>query len=155
MDAGRLSICGEVSSGLDLHHIRGQDSLWAVIAWLNIIAAANKESKSDKVIGINEILQDHYKKYGRSVFSRYDYEEVSSTSAQQLVDALNKHIADGSLLKTKCESSMGLFVVSKTWNFDYTDPMEEPGVNHLVRGWQMDCFQVEWDREPGSPREPR
>jgi len=90
---------------------------------LNIIAAANKTS-SGKLIGIKEILLDHYKKYGRSFFSRYDYEEVSSESAQKLVDALNKHIADDSLIGTKHSSSTGEFVVSKTFNFNYTDPID-------------------------------
>ena len=67
---------------------------------------------------------DHYKKYGRSFFSRYDYEEVASDSAQKLVDALNKHIADDSLIGTKHPSSTGEFVVSKTFNFNYTDPID-------------------------------
>lgn len=35
-------------------------------AWLNILAAA--ETKGIK--GINGVLQDHYKKYGRTFFSR-------------------------------------------------------------------------------------
>lgn len=92
-------------------------------AWLNILAAANKDSPG-KPIGINEILLDHYKKYGRSFFSRYDYEEVSSDSAQKLVDELNKHIADQTLLNTKHESSTGEFTVSATSNFHYTDPID-------------------------------
>ena len=41
------------------------------IAWLNILAAANKKSPN-KPVGIKEILIDHYEKYGRSFFSRYD-----------------------------------------------------------------------------------
>ncbi|TDL26573.1 putative PGM2-phosphoglucomutase [Rickenella mellea] len=124
MDAGRLSICGEESFGTGSDHIREKDGVWAVIAWLNIIAAANKESKSGQLIGIKELLLDHYKKYGRSFFSRYDYEEVSSEAAQKMVDALNKHINDQSLIHTKYPSSTGEFEVSKTTNFTYTDPID-------------------------------
>ena len=87
------------------------------------MAAANKTSP-ETLIGIKEVLLDHYKKYGRSFFSRYDYEEVASDSAQKLVDALNKHIADDSLIGTKHPSSTGEFVVSKTFNFNYTDPID-------------------------------
>ena len=74
MDAGRLSICGEESFGTGSDHIREKDGVWAVIAWLNILAAANVDKPGTK---INDILLDHYQKYGRSFFSRYDYEEVS------------------------------------------------------------------------------
>ena len=97
-----------------------------LVAWLNIIAAANKDSTGDKSIGINEILQDHYKKYGRSFFSRYDYEEVSSEGAQKLVDALNKHISEQSLLNLSYTSKATgeEFKISSVTNFDYTDPID-------------------------------
>ena len=95
------------------------------IAWLNILAAANKKSPN-KLVGINEILLDHYQKYGRSFFSRYDYEEVSSEGAQKLVDALNKHINEGSLIDESFSASTGeTFKVSKTVNFHYTDPIDK------------------------------
>jgi phosphoglucomutase len=122
MDAGRLSICGEESFGTGSDHIREKDGLWAVVAWLNIIAAANQNESG---IGINEILLRHYKKYGRSFFSRYDYEEVASDDAQKLVDTLNKHIADSTLIDKTFPSSTGDFTVSKTFNFDYTDPIDK------------------------------
>jgi len=125
MDAGRLSICGEESFGTGSDHIREKDGLWAVIAWLNILAAANKESPN-KLIGINDLLQRHYSIYGRSFFSRYDYEEVESAAAQKLVDTLEKAISTKSLIGTKhtSASTKTTFTVSKTYNFDYTDPID-------------------------------
>ncbi|KAH8104300.1 phosphoglucomutase [Phellopilus nigrolimitatus] len=125
MDAGRLSICGEESFGTGSDHIREKDGIWAVVAWLNILAAANRKSPN-KLVGINEILLDHYEKYGRSFFSRYDYEEVSSEAATKMVDALNAHIAKGSLVGEKYSASTGeSFTVSETTNFDYTDPIDK------------------------------
>ncbi|KAL5492674.1 PGM2 [Sanghuangporus weigelae] len=125
MDAGRLSICGEESFGTGSDHIREKDGVWAIVAWLNILAAANKKSPN-KVIGIKEILLDHYEKYGRSFFSRYDYEEVSSEAAGKMVDALNKHIAEGSLVGKELKATAGeSFTVSETKNFDYTDPIDK------------------------------
>jgi len=125
MDAGRLSICGEESFGTGSDHIREKDGLWAVIAWLNILAAANRDSPN-KLIGINDLLLKFYKVYGRSFFSRYDYEEVDSAAAQKLVDTLEKAISTGSLIGTKhtSASTKTAFTVAKTYNFDYTDPID-------------------------------
>jgi phosphoglucomutase len=125
MDAGKLSICGEESFGTGSDHIREKDGVWAVVAWLNILAYANKQSPN-QLIGIKELLQKHYAEYGRSFFSRYDYEEVSSEGAQKLVDALNAHISKGSLNKTThtSKSTGQSFTVSETLNFDYTDPVD-------------------------------
>jgi phosphoglucomutase len=95
------------------------------LAWLNILAAANKASPN-KLIGINDLLLRHYKIYGRSFFSRYDYEEVESAAAQKLVDELEKAIQTGSLVGTehKSKSTGASFTVAKTYNFDYTDPID-------------------------------
>ena len=91
---------------------------------MNILAAANRDSPN-KRIGIKEVLLDHYQKYGRSFFSRYDYEEVSSEGAKKLVDALNVHIADKSLEGKSFSASNGeSFTVKEVLNFDYTDPID-------------------------------
>ncbi|KAL0580461.1 Phosphoglucomutase-2 [Marasmius crinis-equi] len=125
MDAGRLSICGEESFGTGSDHIREKDGLWAVVAWLNILAYANTQSPN-KLLGINEILQRHYSIYGRSYFSRYDYEEVSSEGAQKLVDTLNQHLDSSSLANKEftSTSTKEKYVVKNLSNFSYTDPID-------------------------------
>ncbi|KAF8598943.1 Phosphoglucomutase, first 3 domain-containing protein [Ceratobasidium sp. AG-I] len=117
MDAGRLSICGEESFGTGSDHIREKDGLWAVVAWLNIIAAANQKTPGT---GINELLQEHYSKYGRSFFSRYDYEEVDSEGAKKFTDNLEALFDSSSFVGSK----HGEFTVSRTTNFSYTDPID-------------------------------
>ena len=67
MDAGKLSICGEESFGTGSDHIREKDGLWAVMAWLSILAAAHKQG----IKGIGGVLSAFYSKYGRTFFSRY------------------------------------------------------------------------------------
>ncbi|KAH9036443.1 phosphoglucomutase [Lactarius hengduanensis] len=125
MDAGRLSICGEESFGTGSDHIREKDGLWAVVAWLNIIAAANEQDKSGKLWGIREILNKHYAKYGRSFFSRYDYEEVPSEGAQKLVDHVNE-LFKSFHGKVYTSSATGTsFKVANAYNFDYTDPIDK------------------------------
>ncbi|KZP01559.1 Phosphoglucomutase, first 3 domain-containing protein [Calocera viscosa TUFC12733] len=124
MDAGRLSICGEESFGTGSDHVREKDGVWAIVAWLNILAAAN-QGKS-KLVTIKEILLDHYKKYGRNFFSRYDYEEVSSEGANALIDNLDKLFASPNFKgsKYKASSSDASFDVSDVYNFTYTDPID-------------------------------
>ncbi|KIJ20969.1 phosphoglucomutase [Paxillus involutus ATCC 200175] len=126
MDAGRLSICGEESFGTGSDHIREKDGLWAIVAWLNILAAANKESPN-KLIGINELLNKHYSVYGRSFFSRYDYEEVSSEGANKLVALLNDAIKTSSFENTSLHSqSTGQdYKIASVSNFSYTDPIDK------------------------------
>ncbi|CAK5283157.1 unnamed protein product [Mycena citricolor] len=131
MDAGRLSICGEESFGTGSDHIREKDGLWAIMAWLNILAAANAKSPN-KLVGINDILLEHYTIYGRSYFSRYDYEEVPSAGANELVANLNKALESGSFNNTThASASTGTnFTVSGLYNFAYTDPIDHS------RHWQ-------------------
>ena len=70
-------ICGEESFGTGSSHIREKDGLWAVLAWLSIVALHNKDS-SKPFVSVESIVQQHWSKYGRNYFSRYDYEGVTS-----------------------------------------------------------------------------
>ena len=38
MDAGKCSVCGEESFGTGSDHVREKDGIWAVLAWLSILA---------------------------------------------------------------------------------------------------------------------
>lgn len=44
-------------------HIREKDGLWAVLAWLSILAT-RKQS-------VEDIMKDHWQKYGRNFFTRW------------------------------------------------------------------------------------
>lgn len=93
---------------------------------MNILAAANKESPNE-LIGIKELLQKHYATYGRSFFSRYDYEEVSSEGANKLVAHLNEAIKTSSLANTSYRSkSTGQdYKIVSVSSFSYTDPIDK------------------------------
>ncbi|ORX65330.1 Phosphoglucomutase, first 3 domain-containing protein [Basidiobolus meristosporus CBS 931.73] len=119
MDADRLSICGEESFGTGSNHIREKDGIWAILAWLNILAAENDKNAQ---VGIKDILAEHYHTYGRNFFTRYDYEEVDSAAAGKMVDHLNEY-----LTTKKAEfigTSFGEFKVADADNFSYTDPID-------------------------------
>lgn len=117
MDAGRLSICGEESFGTGSDHIREKDGLWAVVAWLSILAAANKEKAGTTV---SDVLQAHYQQYGRNFFSRYDYEEVDSDGAKQMMEHLGKQFGSSSFTGSK----LGAFEVKEAGDFSYVDPID-------------------------------
>ena len=42
LDAGMATICGEESAGTGSDHVREKDGLWAVMLWLNILAARSQ-----------------------------------------------------------------------------------------------------------------
>jgi phosphoglucomutase len=41
MDDQRINICGEESFGTGSNHIREKDGIWAILAWLSVIADRN------------------------------------------------------------------------------------------------------------------
>lgn len=43
-------------------HIREKDGLWAVLAWLSILVTRRQS--------VEDILKDHWRKYGRNYFTR-------------------------------------------------------------------------------------
>jgi phosphoglucomutase len=118
---GKRTVFGQYSVGRDANP--SFTLLIFYIAWLNIIAAANKNSPN-KLIGINDLLQEFYSIYGRSFFSRYDYEDVSSEGANALVDHLNQALKSGSLDKSVHVSGSTKFTVSGLYNFEYKDPID-------------------------------
>ncbi|KZT55738.1 Phosphoglucomutase, first 3 domain-containing protein [Calocera cornea HHB12733] len=111
MDAGRLSICGEESFGTGSDHVREKDGVWAIVAWLNILAAANEGSS--RLVTIKGLPIAHYK-YDRNFSSRYDYEEVPS-------DGL---LASSDFKGSKHSSKGQMFEVSDTYNFTYMGPID-------------------------------
>lgn len=56
-------------------HIREKDGIWAVLAWLSILAFKNKDKlNDDKLVTVEDIVRKHWATYGRHYYTRYDYE---------------------------------------------------------------------------------
>ncbi|CCU75439.1 unnamed protein product [Blumeria hordei] len=115
-DANKLSICGEESFGTSSNHIREKDGLWAVMAWLNIIASLGMETP-DVMPSIAKIQQDFWSIYGRTFFTRYDYENVTSEDAAKVVKDLEDKIKDKSFVGSKIEE----LTITDAGDFSYTD----------------------------------
>lgn len=110
LDAEKATLCGEESFGTSSNHIREKDGLWAVLFWLNIIAV-RRES-------VEDIVKSHWKEYGRNFYSRYDYEEVDSQRAKELMTHVESQFSS---LKGK---KFGNYTVSYADDFSYTDPVD-------------------------------
>lgn len=95
MDAGMLSLCGEESFGTGGNHVREKDGLWAVLAWLSILAYRNGlmdnlEEELDSMqngsathaekprsgelkqpaITVQQIVDEFWQKFGRNYYMR-------------------------------------------------------------------------------------
>ena len=110
LDAGRATICGEESFGTGSDHVREKDGLWAVLMWLNIIAE-RKES-------VAEILGAHWRRFGRTYYSRHDYEALPVAEAEAVMTGLKGRLS--SLPGTDVE---GMRIVSAD-DFAYQDPVD-------------------------------
>ncbi|GAV61842.1 PGM_PMM_IV domain-containing protein/PGM_PMM_I domain-containing protein/PGM_PMM_II domain-containing protein/PGM_PMM_III domain-containing protein [Cephalotus follicularis] len=120
MDAGKLSICGEESFGTGSDHIREKDGIWAVLAWLSILAHRNKDKKpGEKFVSVSDVVKEHWAIYGRNFFSRYDYEECESDGANKMVDYLRDLVS-----RSKGGEKYGSYVLQFADDFSYTDPVD-------------------------------
>ena len=86
LDAGMATLCGEESAGTGSDHVREKDGLWAVLFWLNILAARPGES-------VAAIVRDHWRRFGRDIYSRHDYEGVDASAANGLMQHLRTSLA--------------------------------------------------------------
>ncbi|CAD8049364.1 unnamed protein product [Paramecium sonneborni] len=113
MDAGLINLCGEESFGTGSNHIREKDGIWAVLAWLTILAHKNKDA--DHFVTVEEIVTQHWQQFGRNYYSRYDYEQVDSAGANKMMEHL----------KTKFQYFEQLKEGNKADIYDYTDPVDQ------------------------------
>lgn len=110
LDAGQATICGEESAGTGSNHVREKDGLWAVLLWLNILAATGKP--------VSALMADHWSRYGRNYYSRHDYEAVDTDAANGLMDDLRARFAD------LPGQSFGPLTVATADEFAYDDPVD-------------------------------
>ncbi len=110
LDAGRITLCGEESFGTGSDHVREKDGLWAVLFWLNVIAARGES--------VEQIVRAHWATYGRNYYTRYDYEAVPTDAANGMMAHLRAQL---SLLPG---TSLGGRVVRAADDFAYTDPID-------------------------------
>ena len=110
MDSNRITFCGEESFGTGSSHIREKDGIWAVLFWLSIIASTGKS--------VEEITRDHWKKYGRSYYMRFDFEGIDTAVADKLMADLETK------LPTLNGQKFGFYQIKEATPFVYHDPVD-------------------------------
>jgi phosphoglucomutase len=110
MDAGKVTLCGEESFGTGSDHVREKDGLWAVLFWLNVVAARKQP--------VEDIVREHWAKYGRNVYSRHDYEGLPTDAANGVM----KHLHDS--FARLVGAHLGSYKVLFCDDFSYTDPVD-------------------------------
>ncbi len=110
LDAGMATLCGEESAGTGSDHVREKDGLWAVLLWLNVLAARRQS--------VDEIVREHWATFGRNYYARFDYEEVDAGAANALMDELR-----GKLEHLLGERAGGR-TVAYADDFAYVDPVD-------------------------------
>jgi phosphoglucomutase len=133
LDAGKVTLCGEESAGTGSNHVREKDGLWAVLFWLNILAARGEP--------VAEIVRGHWRKFGRNVYSRHDYEGIETAKADRLFAGLR-----GKLAELPGREVAGLRVEAAD-DFAYTDPVdgsrsERQGIRVLLQGGSRVVFRL-------------
>jgi phosphoglucomutase len=110
LDAGRLSLCGEESFGTSSLHTREKDGLWAVLAWINVLAVTG--------LSVGELAQQHWRRFGRHYFARHDYEGLSAVAAGNVMQTLAATMSK--LPGRRWEQ----WTVSAADDFEYHDPVD-------------------------------
>jgi phosphoglucomutase len=110
LDAGRITLCGEESAGTGSDHVREKDGLWAVLLWLDILAATGQRADT--------LVRAHWAEFGRDYYSRHDYEEVETEAANALMAALR-----AALPSLPGRRVAGLTVAAAD-DFAYADPVD-------------------------------
>ena len=111
LDSDKITICGEESFGTGSNHVREKDGLWAVLFWLQILAA--------KKCSVMDLMNEHWSKFGRNYYSRHDYEAIPSEIAQLIYDNLE------SLLPNLKNERFSNSLVLDADNFSYEDPIDK------------------------------
>jgi len=111
LDQGRITLCGEESFGTGSTHLREKDGIWAVLFWLNLMAITD--------YSVKEIVTDHWREFGRTYYSRHDYENVEKERADEMLAQLVAQL-DALRNKTVC----GL-TINEADNFTYQDPIDQ------------------------------
>jgi phosphoglucomutase len=133
LDAGRITLCGEESAGTGSDHVREKDGLWAVLLWLNVLAARG--------IAADRLVREHWAQYGRNFYQRHDYEEIAEDKAHALIERLRESLAG---LPGR---RFGELQVQAAADFSYRDPVdgsiaERQGIEVTFAGGERAVYRL-------------
>jgi phosphoglucomutase len=133
LDAGLCTICGEESFGTGSNHVREKDGVWAVLAWLSILAHTGKS--------VEHVVREHWRRFGRSYYQRHDFEGLDTDATARMIAALREKIPG---------LNGGTFAgsnITTADDFSYTDPVDgstttKQGIRLLLEGGSRVVFRL-------------
>lgn len=133
-------ICGEESFGTGSDHVREKDGLWAVLAWLSILAAENTDA-SKPLVTVQNIVEKHWAKYGRNYYCRYDFEGMDKAKCEAMMDKMR---ADA---ESNTGKTVGKYTIAKSDDFTYVDPVDgsvakKQGIRFLMADGSRVIFRL-------------
>lgn len=133
LDAGRILFCGEESFSASSAHIREKDGIWALLFWLTILAKTGKS--------VEQMVHEHWQKYGRSYAVRYDFENLTVQKADEVMENLRQK------LPTLTGQNFADTIIEKADEFTYTDPVNgavsaHQGIRILLKNGSRVVFRI-------------
>ena len=133
LDANMATLCGEESAGTGSNHVREKDGLWAVLYWLNILAVRDEP--------VEKIVREHWRRFGRNVYSRHDFEGIETAKADELMAQLRQK------LPTLSGQEVEGMRIKAADDFSYTDPVDgstsvKQGVRILLEDGSRAVFRL-------------
>jgi phosphoglucomutase len=133
-------ICGEESFGTGSDHVREKDGIWAVLAWLNILAAHNPDA-SKPLVTVEDIVRKHWSKYGRNYYCRWDFEGMDAKGANAMVDKMRADAASNT------GRTVGSYTIATADDFRYVDPVDgsvaaKQGIRFLMSDGSRIIFRL-------------
>ena len=133
LDANMATLCGDESAGTGSNHVREKDGLWAVLYWLNILAVRDEP--------VEKIVREHWRRFGRNVYSRHDFEGIETAKADELMAQLRQK------LPTLSGQEVEGMRIKAADDFSYTDPVDgsasvQQGVRILLEDGSRAVFRL-------------
>ena len=133
-------ICGEESFGTGSNHVREKDGMWAVLAWMQILAFYNADA-SKAFVHVEDVVKQHWATYGRNYYCRYDYEGVDKAGATEMFAAMTAATASNT------GKVCGSYTIGTADVFEYVDPVDasvskNQGIRFLMTDGSRIIFRI-------------
>ena len=132
-------ICGEESFGTGSDHVREKDGIWAVLAWLSVLASVNEAGKP--LVTVEDVVTKHWAKYGRNYYCRWDFEGMDKPGATAMMDKMRADCA------ANTGRVVGKYTIATADDFTYIDPVDgsvatKKGIRFLMADGSRVVFRL-------------
>jgi len=132
-------ICGEESFGTGSDHVREKDGIWAVLAWLSILAQVNSPGKP--LVSVEDVVKKHWMKYGRNYYVRWDFEGMDKSGCEAMMNKMRAETV------ANTGRQVGKYTIGTADDFTYFDPVDgsvakKQGIRFLMTDGSRIVFRL-------------